>query len=664
MNSAQLQIQLFAILLLACVLCGSAHADEPANEFDFAHRVVPILKQHCFECHGGHRHEGDFSINTREAIVDSSSAIPGDAANSYLIEMVTTSDAETRMPKEKPPLSEADVKTLREWIDAGVPWEAGFTFAPQDYEPPLRPRRPELPPPAGGRTNPIDRILDAYLTEHGVKRPAPLDDSTFARRAYLDIVGLLPTPDQLHAFLQNGRGLAHFADSSEQNVPVPFSSGGSGIDARREELIDSLLADNRAYTEHWLTFWNDLLRNDYQGTGYIEGGRKQISGWLYRALERNMPFDEFVRELISPTPDSEGFIYGITWRGNVNASQKREVQFAQNVSQVFLGMNMKCASCHDSFIDRWTLAETYGLAAITADAPLELYRCDKPTGKTAEAAWMFPELGQIDPKTPREERLRQLAALMTHADNGRISRTIVNRLWHRLMGRGIVHPVDAMQTEPWNADLLDFLATYLADNHFDLKSVIRLIVTSHAYQSQAIALDEQPGGPEFVFTGPIAKRMTAEQFVDALWQITDTGPREPHGSVAAFLTADEKKHHATYRASMVNSDLLMRSLGRPNREQVVTDRPAMLTTLQALDLSNSPLLAATLHRGAEGVLNRFAGQEPGAIVEWLYESALSRPPTSDERAIAVDVLGSPPTAQGVEDLLWIVFILPEFQIIR
>jgi hypothetical protein len=277
---------------------------------------------------------------------------------------------------------------------------------------------------------------------------------------------------------------------------------------------------------------------------------------------------------------------------------------------------------------------------------------------------MFPELGQIDPHAPREERLKQLAALMTSSENGRFTRTIVNRLWHRLMGRGIVHPVDAMQTEPWSADLLDYMAVYLADNGYDLKSIIRLIAASQAYQSQAVALDAQPAGPDFVFTGPIAKRMTAEQFVDALWQMTDTGPREPHGNVAEFLTTDEKKDHVSYRASLVNSDLLMRSLGRPNREQVVSDRPAVLTTLQALDLSNSPLMAETLNRGAESVSQRFAGQDSGAVVEWLYESALSRPPTAEERAIAVDVLGSPPTVQGVEDLLWMVIMLPEFQIVR
>jgi hypothetical protein len=626
--------------LLASISSAAEPAGEPRPKVDFAHAIVPILKEHCVECHGGHRHEGDFSINTRESILDSGLVEPGDADSSYVIELVTSDDPEIRMPKEKPPLPEAAVNTLREWINSGLPWEGSFTFAPREYEPPLRPRRPELPPVVEGRTNPIDRILDAYRSAHQTALPDPLDDAAFLRRVHLDIVGLLPTPDQLHAFL------------------------ASDDPAKREQLVEELLADNRAYAEQWLSFWNDLLRNDFQGTGYIEGGRKQITGWLYHALERNKPFDEFVRELIAPTPESEGFIYGITWRGNVNASQKREVQFAQNVSQVFLGLNMKCASCHDSFIDRWTLAETYGLAAIYAEAPLEMYRCDKPTGKIAEAAWMFPELGQIDPQAPREARLRQLADLMTHRENGRLTRTIVNRIWHRLMGRGIVHPVDAMQTEPWSADLLDYLAVHLSDDDYNLKSIVRLIVTSQAYQSKTVALEDQPQGPQYVYSGPIAKRMTAEQFVDALWQITDTAPREPHKYVADILGAAEPSGRKTYRASLVGSDLLMRSLGRPNREQVVSDRPAMLTTLQALDLSNSPLLAETLRRGAENVMARFAGQDAAAIIEWLYESALSRPPTADERAIALEVSGAPPTPQGIEDVIWVVIMLPEFQLVR
>jgi hypothetical protein len=158
--------------------------------------------------------------------------------------------------------------------------------------------------------------------------------------------------------------------------------------------------------------------------------------------------------------------------------------------------------------------------------------------------------------------------------------------------------------------------------------------------------------------------MTAEQFVDALWQLTGTAPREPHKSVAEFLTPDERIGGTSYRASLVASDLLMRSLGRPNREQVVTDRPSTLTTLQALDLSNSPLLAETLSRGAPKIVEQFAGDEPVETVNWLYESALARGATAEERAISLAELGSPPTPQGVEDLVWLVIMLPEFQIVR
>jgi hypothetical protein len=233
-----------------------------------------------------------------------------------------------------------------------------------------------------------------------------------------------------------------------------------------------------------------------------------------------------------------------------------------------------------------------------------------------------------------------------------------------LMGRGIVHPVDAMQTEPWSPDLLDYLAVHLAENGYDSKATLRLIVTSHVYQSRTIALDEQPTGPQYVYTGPIAKRMTAEQFVDGLWQLTGTAPEEPHKDVAAFLTEAEKKDRTAYRASLVSSDLLMRSLGRPNREQVVTDRPSMLTTLQALDLSNSPLLAETLSRGAVNITRQFENSDRSDVVDWLYESALSRAPTSDERTVALEALGSPASPQGIEDLVWLVIMLPEFQIIR
>ncbi len=274
------------------------------------------------------------------------------------------------------------------------------------------------------------------------------------------------------------------------------------------------------------------MRNDYGGTGFITGGRKQISNWLYHALVTNMPFDQFVSELIAPPNDeSRGFIDGIKWRGDVSAGQTVEIQFAQSVSQSFLGINMKCASCHDSFIDRWKLSEAYGLAAIYSTRPLEINRCDKPIGQQAAASWLFPEIGQVDAKAAQPERLKQLAALMIHPQNGRTTRTIVNRLWQRLMGRGIVHPVDAMQTEPWNADLLDYLATYLTEHGYDLKQTLALIATSQAYQSHAQVVTKGSDDHGYVYAGPRAKRLTAEQFVDAIWQMTGAAPAKMDAGV-------------------------------------------------------------------------------------------------------------------------------------
>ena len=211
-----------------------------------------------------------------------------------------------------------------------------------------------------------------------VATPPPASSRTFARRTYLDLIGILPTPEQLNAFLK---------DESPSN---------------KTKLIDQLLSQDVSYADHWLTFWNDLLRNDYTGTGFITGGRKQITTWLYDALKENMPYDQMTRELIDAKPDAPGFINGIKWRGSVNASQTRDMQFAQNVSQVFLGINMKCASCHDSFIDRWTLQEAYDLAAV--------FRTNHSSSKGVifqPARWRplsgcFPRLAKL---TPRQTRM-------------------------------------------------------------------------------------------------------------------------------------------------------------------------------------------------------------------------------------------------------------------
>ncbi len=834
------------VIVALCVLLGPVlplSADD-TTEADFAHDVVPILRQHCVECHGGDEAEGGMSLNTRSTLLDAEAVVPGQAEQSMLIKLVTSTDPVEQMPpKDRPRLTDAEITTLRNWIDAGASWEEGFTFAEDRYESPLHPRKVELPPARDGRTNPVDRILDAYFAEHNVQPGPPLNDQAFMRRLSLDITGLLPKPDELQQFLADG------------------SSN------KRERLIERTLGDDRAFAEHWLTFWSDLLRNTYAGTGFIDDGRRQITEWLYGALLTNKPYDQFVRELLAPEPQAAGFIRGIKWRGNVNSSQATEIQFAQSIGQVFLGINLKCASCHDSFIDRWTLDDTYNLAAIYATAPLEVHRCDVPTGRFAEPAWLYPELGQIDPAAEQPERLRQMAELMTDPENGRLARTIVNRIWQRLMGRGIVHPVDAMQTRPWSEDLIDFLAWDLREHGYDLKRTMALIAGSHAYQSEAAPLAAPASAEDYVFRGPLTKRMTAEQFFDALHGISDTWPgpdsrafrrdgRGQGGQLAAVVRAEERAesripleelvtgslvrtaleqalwvwndadaltaapratahfrktfsvddaehvlillnadhaatlflngkqlaghkgpgsvlvaeatHHlqpeanviavrvendgkenanpagllltvigvsgegallwanpadGTWRATAEAPDGWQRSdfddsswtaasviggadadpwnllekfddgkftlqrdwgshwknhpvraslappsgleatLGRPNREQVVTSRPSQLTTLEAISLSNGEEMSRMLSEAAKRILATHA-KSPAALTDWLYWSALSRPPTATEAAVAGELLGSPVTPEGVEDLLWTVLMLPEFQLIR
>ena len=131
---------------------------------------------------------------------------------------------------------------------------------------------------------------------------------------------------------------------------------------------------------------------------------------------------------------------------------------------------------------------------------------------------------------------------MTHPQNGRFTRTIVNRLWHRLMGRGIVHPVDAMHTEPWSADLLDWLAFDFADHNYDLKHTIALIATSDIYQAQTPSIDNEPDTDDYVFRGPHARRMTAEQFVDCVWQLTDAAPTKTDAQLVRARVAPVARH--------------------------------------------------------------------------------------------------------------------------
>ena len=213
------------------------------------------------------------------------------------------------------------------------------------------------------------------------------------------------------------------------------------------------------------------------------------------------------------------------------------MQAAQNISQVFMGVNLKCASCHDSFINDWQLADAYGLAGVYADGPLQMVECDRPLRETAPIKFIYAGLGAIDGNASRSTRLEQLSTALTSHANGRLSRTIVNRLWARFMGRGLVEPVDDMEQASWHPDLLDWLAEDLVANGYDLQRTMTLILTSDAYRMAAV--DEADPGASFVFSGPLVRRLTAEQFVDAVSAVTGVWQSTPAGDFDFTLATRE-----------------------------------------------------------------------------------------------------------------------------
>lgn len=635
------------IVLVAAILLGGARLraeEKPAlppaadKQINFHEDVAPILLGSCVACHAGKNDDGGFQMGTREQFLkggDSGPAvIEGKSAASLVIQLVGGQEPERIMPAKGPKLTPKQVGILRAWIDQGLKWEEGFVIRPKYVPAELKPRKPELPTAeSAGSEHPLDRLLSPYLNTHATK-VVLVDDRTFARRVYLDVLGLLPAPEDVDAFA---------ADASPD---------------KRAQLVDRLLADRQQFASHWFSFWNDALRNDYQGTGYIDGGRQQISGWLFTSLGENKPYDQFVRELITAAPGAEGFIKGIVWRGVVNASQVPEMQAAQNVSQVFLGINLKCASCHDSFINDWTLHDAYGLAGIFAEGQLEVHRCDQPKGEYAPIKFLYPELGTIE-GVDRPARLSQLADLMTHEQNGRLSRTIVNRLWGRFFGRAIIEPVDEMDNAPWNADLLDWLATDLAEHGYDLARTMRLMLTSQAYQMASVDRGERDA-EEFIFRGPVVKRLSAEQFVDALAQVTHAWPEKADVDLP-HIGGEPAVRDVGVRAAFKTANPLMTAMGRPNREQVVTSRPQTATTLEALELTNGQTLADALARGA----TYWAGQRLSSeeLVAHLYRQAIGRAPHPEEITTGVTLLGDPATAEGIQDLLWSLVMSPEFQLV-
>ncbi|MFC5411099.1 DUF1549 domain-containing protein [Larkinella bovis] len=605
--------------------------------------VRSILAHNCYSCHSATKTKGELRLDKKELLFKGGENGPilkaGHPESSDIIRRVKLpAGHDDAMPTKGKRLTANEIAVLEFWIKQGAPWPSGSEKSIYRVAE-LAPRMPAIPAATGDLTNPIDRFVNVYFQQHKISWKAPVDDRTYLRRVYLDVIGLLPTPEQIQAFT---------ADSRPD---------------KRALLVTDLLNQNENYAQHWLTFWNDALRNDYTGTGYITKGRFDITKWLYTSLKTNKPYNQFVRELLNPTEESSGFIKGIKWRGTINSSQSTEMQAAQNVAQVFLGLNLKCASCHDSFISDWKLADAYAFANVFSDTTLEIHRCDKPTGKLADRRILFKELGTISGEAPTPERLRQLAEFMVQPKDGRLYRTLVNRIWAQLMGRGLVEPVDVMDNAPWSQDLLDWLASDFTANGYNIKRLMTQILTSKTYQLPSISVKdpEMLTAPTYVFEGMVRRRMSAEQFADAV--SLAFSPMYADSSLAEKLLPETIKKEIPFpRASLVKNDRFLTALGRPNRETVSTSRTSQANLLQALELTNGAKFNIALKQGALAWQTKYPAADD--LVRELYWKALGRPPQPKELAVAEKIVGKKPSIEGIQDLVWAISLHPEFQLIN
>ncbi|AMV38339.1 DUF1549 and DUF1553 domain-containing protein [Planctomyces sp. SH-PL62] len=492
------------------------------------------------------------------------------------------------------------------------------------------------------RSNFIDDHVWTKLKKLGLTPSAPAGDPTFLRRAYLDVIGRLPTPEEAREFL---------ADSTPD---------------KRARLVDRLL-DRPEYADHWANKWMDLLRPNPYRVGIK--AVFNLDGWIRDAFRRNLPYDQFVREIV--TARGSTFEEG---PATIFRDHREPIEVAPVVSQLFLGIRLDCAKCHHHPFESWGQEQFYEFAAFFARVGRKGTGLSPPISGSEEMVFTaksgsveHPLTGKaLPPKPlfgsapldddPEADPREALARWMTAPDNRYFAQVMANRVWADMMGVGVVDPVDDIRATnpPSNGPLLDALADDFRSHGYDVKHLIRTIMTSSVY-----GLSSEPNDRNVADTRNFSRyyrqRLRAEILLDAISDVTD---------VADDFQASPPRSLATTTWTTRIPSLFLDTFGRPDPNQdPPCERTSDTAVVQALHLMNSPGVHQKLSSDEGRVAALAKGdQTPRAIVDELYLLAYSRPPTEDERSVAEALF---PEAAGdrrgaVEDLLWALLNSPEF----
>jgi hypothetical protein len=489
------------------------------------------------------------------------------------------------------------------------------------------------PPPENNR---IDTLVNAKLRELGYPPSPACTDAEFVRRVHLDVIGLLPTVDETRAFL---------ADAAAD---------------KRARLVERLL-DRDEHARAWALKWGDLLRMTRKLAG--DDGVHKYHRWLEESFRTNKPHDAFTRELLLGSGSTFENPPAAFYRTTADMNETVET-----VAQLFLGVRLQCAKCHNHPFDRWSQDDYYGLGAFfdrvrkrNTQLPGESFIFVASAGETTQPRtgkrvqpWL-PRLGVVD--IPAEaDRREAFVDWLLAPGNPFFAHVEANRIWSQLFARGIVHPVDEFRDSnpAANPPLLDWLAAEFVAGGFDRRRLVRTILASRTYQASSTAT---PANAADTLYGShqSPRLLTAEQLLDAICQVT--GVEQPFANLPAGTKATQLP-----APDVAGLDFLT-TFGQPARGTVCACERSEESSLgMAIELVNGRLVQAKL----ADPHNRFrqalaAGRPVEELISELYLAALSRPPSAEELAAAVDqVAGAKDPASGVEDVCWALLNADEF----
>ncbi|MBX9583274.1 MAG: DUF1549 and DUF1553 domain-containing protein, partial [Gemmataceae bacterium] len=492
--------------------------------------------------------------------------------------------------------------------------------------------------------NYVDTHVFAKLKQMSIEPSGLCTDDEFVRRAYLDCVGRLPTRAEVEAFL---------AEKSP---------------GKRETLIDRLV-NLPEFADFWALKWADVLRSSQKTIQ--KKGSYGFQVWLRGHFQKNTPIDQIVRELLT----ASGNTYSNP-PANYYRIAKDPQSLAETTAQLFLGVRMQCAKCHNHPFEKWTQDDYYGMAAWFARVRQKPDpAAGKPAGPAAAAAEVvfaardgevsqprtgksmkprYIGLGDAEVK-PGDDRREALAAWLTKPDNPFFAKSVANRVWFHLMGRGIVDPVDDFrESNPAaNDELLDALAKDFAANGFDLKYLVRVVMKSRTYQLSAQPTETNKDDGKY-FSHAVTKLLTAEQLLDALCDVTAVPEKFaglPAGTRAVQLPDGEVNHP------------FLKTFGQPARELACEcERESDGNLAQALQLINGPTVNEKI-RNPQNRLGKLLGGKlsDDEVLTDVYYAALSRPPTDEEKKLALGhVAKGADKRKAWEDVLWAVINTREF----